>query len=374
MRRGQPNYSTDERALLETMDPEFETEDDRAIDKETKLRMELAKKQNLMEGIADELYGTAEGLGYIRAPNAKGYLAPPNGGFLPFLPLIAGIASILGSGKRGGRMPKQYRLDHPLPLTSASSFYRDLVHQATGQGMSHKRLVKLFGTKENMNSILKGKVGGSTPQNLQVGHLLMPLLRGHFAKMKIDPNNSLLHLEKIAPDILQQPVSMKHIAKGGSILSWLWNGAKNLLRKFIGNPTVQNIGQKVVGKVGEVAEKRAPELAEMASNRVADYLTKKMKRDEPEEEEEEEEYEPPVRKPPVRKPVDVELPSGRSNSALRRELVEQRRERRIVPREPEAPAPAPAPERRIIGYRRGMPMYGDGKKKGGSWTIKLQRS
>ena len=433
-------YQGDEEILLREMNPNWKHPVDEEIAEDNEIAQREALRQQMMDGIADEIYGSAEGAGYLRAPNARGtgYLAPPNaaGGVLPLLPIALMASSILpalfgrGKGrKRGGmtHMKNPVHLTHSPNMSNASSFYRDLVHQSVSQGLGMKRFHKLFaGNKKLLNSMLNGKSGSGIVDELKMGHLLSPVIYSHLQKALKGTNvhpDKLMGLVEELP-IMHKNVSGQTLSTGGSILGSLWNVAKGVLgklgnmgSKIASNPRVQEIAKKGLNKAAEIAEKRLPDIAEIATNKLADYAEKKMAGDEPVDEDEDDYDEdapkysylektrmrnapkPPALPSTYKQPSmseqlnrqkrglnkqttqkrtyaeDTELPSGRSDSNLRKNLVNQRRQKSLVPME--EPREAPKPLNRIIGYNRfGTPIYGEGKKKafGGSWTVKLTRN
>jgi hypothetical protein len=205
-------------------------------------------------------------------------------------------------------------------------------------------------------------------------------------------------IDQTCGHILDKPVDPAVMARGGSLLGSLWGGIKNIFGKIIpivkkvaSNERVQKIAKSALDKVGDVAESQAPEMAELASNRVASYLKNKLKGDEPsvskkkkrpsleEEEEEEEEESPPPRRAvakklprlpaPPRRDEEDELPSGQSDSGLRKKIVQQRHSGQAQDE--------PLPGQRLIGRQPdGTPIYGYGKKKtnGGAWTVRLEHA
>lgn len=425
-RRGHPQVYGQEEAMLKQLNPEYENPEDVDAEEEIATRQRLARKENMMEGVADELYGTTQGKGYLRPPNAmgRGYLAPPQatGGWIFPLAMLASsiIPSLFGKGmKKGGAyinkegklVPNRFlgrnplMLTHAPNLTSASAFYRDIARQATGQGMSHKTFVRLFGDNKTYKDMIQGKIGSGVHDKLLMGHLLAPLVHGHLKKALkgtgLSAEQVMAAVEDKMPEIFDKEVSPEVMARGGSILGSLWGGLKNVLGKvgslvsgIFKNPKVREIGKKVINKVGDVADKRAPELAEMAANKIADYANKRLKGDEPAAEMEDDEgddddeyYEERRKKRPVKKSFEpsatrkFEQPPASRDSSMRKKIIADRKSRALIPRdEEEAPS-----ERKVVSYDYlGRPVYGNGyrgKKKGsgyvtasgGAWSVKLVR-
>jgi hypothetical protein len=394
MKKARPQVYGQEEALLKDLNPEWQYEDDEENTKLNQLRSKEDAKQQMMQGIADEIYGSTQGMGYLRAPNAigRGYLSPPQGGFFQIPLMLASLLPALfgKGGKRGrGMMQPVFLTRHP-NLSSASSFYRDISQQAVGSGIPqafmNKKMSKLFGGSATYRSIMTGKIGSGVQDKLLMGHLLSPLLLGHLkTALKgtgVSPEHLMAEIDENFPQIMDQEVTPEVLAKGGSIVGSLWSGVKNIFGKLapivkniFTNPKVKEIGKNVLGKITSVAEKQAPELAELASNKIAQYARKKLTGEEPEvrakKGEEEEEAVVPRRKTSTSAIEELELPSGQSDSALRKRLASERRAQTEPSFEVENPA-----GRKIVGYRFGNPIYGVGKKKtakGGAWSVRLTR-
>lgn len=388
-RRGNPQVYGQEEAMLKQLNPEYENPEDVEAEQENAIRQKIARKENMIEGMQDELYGITAGKGYLRPPNAmgRGYLAPPQatGGWIFPLAMLASsiIPSLFGKGASGKGIRRQPLMLTSAPnLTSASAFYRDIARQATGQGMSHKTFVRLFGDNKTYKDMIQGKIGSGVHDKLLMGHLLAPLVHGHLKKALkgtgLSAEQVMAAVEDKLPEIFDKEVTPEVMARGGSILGSLWGGLKNVFGKIgsvvkgiFSNPKVREIGKNVINKVGDVAEKRAPDLAEMAANRIADYASKKLKGDEPAAEMEDDEgddddeyYEERKKKRPVKKSFEpsatrkFEQPSASRDSSMRKKIIAERKSKALVPREEETSAPK---EKVIVGYtRQGMPIYGNG--------------
>ncbi len=358
---GRPQIYGEEETTLRTIDPNYENYQDEEADEENEMRMKMARKQNMIQGMDEQMYGLTEGKGMLRPPNAigRGYISPQaTGGWI--FPLLMGLTSLLGKGmKRGGKaMPyRPIMLHHPPNLTSASSFYRDIAHQATGQGISHKTFEALFGDKKAYRDMITGKTGSGIRDKLLMGHLLAPLVHNHLKKALkgtgMAPEKIMSAIEDKLSDVFDQAVTPDVMARGGSVLGSLWNGVKGIFGKILpfvksifSNPKVREIGQNVIGKIGDVASKQAPEIAEMAANRIASYAKRKLKGDEPPADMDDEDIHTPSA---TRK---FEQPSAAKDSSYRKKIIA---ERALVPRDDDTQK-----ERKIIGWNWGQPVYGDG--------------
>lgn len=402
-RKANPTVYGDEANMLKGLNPDWEDPNDEDAEEEEDTRQKLTRKQNMFEGIEDHLYGTVQGAGYLRAPNARGgYVNPPSGGFLPLLPIAMMASSFLpmlfGKGKkRGGAYMKDGKMipnkmiglmRHP-NMSSASAFFRDVVQQGHKQGMGLGMWKKLFGSTNLMNRMLTGRVGSGVVDKLQMGHLLSGPVYNHLQKAL---KGSGISADDVMPEIENLPlfnedVSLDGLKRGGSIIGSLWTGLKSvmgkagpLIKKIISNPRLKKIATDSLSKIGDVAERNAPALAEKAANRVVDYANRKLKGDEPTPSKSEK----AVAKAPKASRYDdiedddddddYELPSGRSDSNLRKNLANQRKNSTAV-------APKPTGEKRIVGWDMGSPIYGEGRKlkknakiRGGSWKVSLTRA
>ena len=410
MKRGSPYYYDEDRMLLKEKDPEFE---DPRVER---VKRENAEDHMMRKQDEDDWYGSIEGQlfggqnpngkGYLN-PAGHGYLRPPNvrGGFVQaliplaasFLPSI--LEGIFGSGVNGRR-----RMDIPLKgdASTASQFYRnmfDSIAEHTSPEIAEKKLSMLMGGKGMLKSVLRKKVGGGNREGvLKLGHLLMPAVLGHLqaAKMGNGVSEMIKHVENM-PE-MNEPVG----GSIGSMLGKLWNGVKGVIGKITGNQKVRDIASKTFDKATEAVANKLPDLAERGINKLSDYYAKKLDKRDPEELTEddyenmrgklsekekkdrmEELYEREQRRKPKRPTryeddeprrssryeEEDELPSGRSDSRLRKEKVRERN-RAIVPVDDDE-------QRKIVGRHpfTGAPIYGDGKKKasGGNWHISLQQ-
>lgn len=415
-----PQYYDQERSILKDIEPDWE--DPRVIEaeKENKIKGKLYNKNEMHDMIEDNLIG---GAGYL----SGGYLRPPmayggaRGGIFPALiPILAGLAPMLlgaiagdgmanpqsAKGRKIGMPNPFYHAVRPLNLTGASNFYRDIAHQAMAAGapavLVQKKLQRLFGGAGMYRHVMTGKVGGGVHDKLKLGHLLAPVLHGHLRHALkgsgLNADDVMSAIEDKFGDVFDKDVTIEELTKGGSILSSIWNGAKGLLGKawegikgIFSNKKVQDIGKAALNKLGEVAEKRGPELTEMAANKLADYATQRMKGTEPELTKSEvkmiqDEMRSGKKKKSKRRQIEEEpeeLPSGRSDSSRRKAEVERRKEKKsqeLIPYrqredEEEEEDEEDKPEKRVIGFSNGHPVYGYGmkKKKGGAWTVKLSR-
>ena len=364
--------------------------------------------------------GHGIGGGYIRAPNTRG-------GFLPLaamlLPLLLGSGTGSGTGRRGGNMlSKMIFTNRPLNMSSPKNFFKSLFEDIAERVNPKKvaeKFDKLFAGKGTFNRYLKQKDGGVILDDMKMGHLLMPLLNAHLkvALKKASGINPEGLLEKIEDDnrsLFEKPVTHETLQSGGSILGSLWTGLKSIFSKISNNPTAMNLGTRALTALGKT------NLPEKGVQALSEYATKKLTGEEPEEkkirqqetkiaemkrarelraleraeereqrkeerEEEEEEDEYYDRRHPRRKvyeePIrgkvyDYEVPSGQSDSQLRRRLAEERRRRDLIPTNETNTSIEPVKEKTLIGFKNGKPVYASGlkKKKGGSWKVVLQRS
>ena len=411
--------NTDEELMLKALNPDYETPDELAIQQKNAVATKLQTREQRMQGIDTELYGLASGKGYLRAPNAmgRGYINPPSGGatggwFAPiamlasqFIPMIVdGIRGAIARKKAIREAKRQAQLEaqqataqpaeapagsgsqfpegyapihfkrHP-NLSSASAFYRDMAHQAMGQGMSPNSFSNLFGNKSAFKNIVTGKVGSGTKEKLLVGHILAPIVHQHLKNALkgtgIHADDVMAHLDNSMADIYDQPVSSEVMARGGSVFGSLWSGLKSafsrampVIKKIASNPTVKS----VVSKVTDQVKKSAPDLAGLAVEKLASYAKRKLKGDEP----------PVEVNPRANEPSAIqkfEQPSAEKSDARRKQLIASRRSAQVAEPEEEPVAPVRKPQR-VVGYINGHEVYGDGVKKkahGGAWTVKLIR-
>ena len=326
------------------------------------------------------------GNGYLRTPKG-GYInvpTPPSGGFLPILgslaamilpELIGGIAGkIFGNGRQMTGNHRMIYTRNPLNMSNGNAFYKSLYNDLSSQTTPEivdKKFNKLFGS--GWKKYKKMKVGGSIDGPLKMGHIMIPPLMCHLRNALkgsgVDPEKVLESVEKM--EILNQPITAAGLQHGGNIFGSIWNGIKGIFGKLIGNKTLQNVGSKVAESVGKSAAEHLPNLAEKGVDALSKYASRKLTGEEPEiseeemdkqkdrrisklkrdaeirklerqlereeeenEEEEEERYTPRRRK--SSRYEDEELPSGRSDSSLRKRLANERRardtEKRIIPR------------------------------------------
>lgn len=375
------SFYDEEKEIMRRINPAYR--DPIALDAEQTNKMRAIEGNILdpyMRTEAECLNAISHG-GYLRAPGGRGgYINPPTGGFPPLLAFAPLIASILGSGtKTGGYV----HIEKPLNMSNAKNFYKSLhsmMREKINPTLVERKFDKLFGSgwKKYKNS----KDGGAIVDDLRMGHLLHPILKGHVGKIfkgtGINPELFLKHLEDSGHPILDMPVNYQTLQRGGSILGSLWSGLKSVLSKgkdiisnIFKNPKVQEIGKNVVGKVTKVVEERAPEIAEMGANKLADYVSKRLRGNEPIENKS---------KKVVDEEEDYELPAGKSSSDLRKKLVEDRRKSQsLVEYEPKT---KPVKEERFSNtWKPGMThkgtdpntgddIWGYGKRRGG-WTLRL---
>lgn len=415
LRGGIPQTYADEQLLL----PDEINQQENEQDAENEEYQRIKRNQF----IDDELAGSNAGAGYARPPNAmgRGYAVAPNatGGWI--VPLAMGLSSILpallgrGKGKKWKGMRQPIYLSHSPNLTSTSGFYKSLIAQAQGQGLSMKTFAKLFGNKTLLNSILKGKMGSGVVDELKIGHVLSPLVFSHLSKALkgtgIDPEQLMEHAENLP--MMNQSVNPKTMTVGGSILGSLWNMTKGVLGKLTGvaknvasNPKVRELAKKGLDKAGEVMNNRIGDIGEIAANKIADYATKRMTGDEPDVEEDDEPnytYLEKVRRrnAPQAPPMpsfqgQINAQKRNLNSQTQPKRQPQRRVHRdyeedefeqepavktntyrkkiVADRKAVVPAEE-SQERKVVGYRFGRPVYeGEGKKKKvrGGWVVKLR--
>jgi hypothetical protein len=430
MQKARPEYYQNEQSILQDIEPGWKDPKDREAAKENKVNAQLTK-EDIMSGIRDNLLDSTTGMGYLTAGHGGGYLRPPNlqrnGGFLPLIPILSGLGSLLlgsGMGKHGGT----YHLQRSPNMASASSFFRDIAGQALEAGappeLVKAKMIKLFGGTGMYNKVMRGKVGGAIQGDMKLGHLMAPVLMGHMRRAlknaSLPPAMMSVIESKFSP-FLDKPVTQEDLTKGGSILGSLWNGAKNILGKvvsgvkgFFGNKGVQDTASKILDSATGAIGKHAPKLIETAAEKLANYANKEMADDEPSEadiekvqkelakrkkearaekllEEDEkrksrrgrkraddEDYEPSATRRFEQRPAE-------KSDTRRKELVRQRREKALVPYGQEEEEEEAPKQRKIVGYRYGEPIYGDGfgygfrskkklSKKGGAWTVKLSRN
>ena len=373
-RLAKPQFQGDEALLANAINPNYIDPEDEEAKEENENRFKMEQEQRMHSGIQNELYGESVG--------AMGYLNPPNvgrgvtGGWI--FPLLAGLSALLGTGIRSSGMiyrkgnpgQKPVFFTHPPNMSSSSAFYRDIVNQATGQGVPIKTFHKLFGDVPTFRSMMKGKIGSGSIDDLRMGHLLAPLINSHLKKALKGtgiPSEVVMKAieEKMSP-LLEQMVTPEVMARGGSLLGTLWGGVKSvfgklkpIIQSIFGNPTVKKIITDVGQKVGNVASSEAPKLAELAAQKIADYARTKLKGDEPiasEKPSSEGSFEPSATQ-------KFEMPSAIHTGEERKQIIAARKN-------PDTPK-----ERKILRWDWGVPIYGEGKKKtsGGAWTVKLVR-
>ena len=332
-----PQQWSDDFHLLKSLDPNWDDPREKEIHDENQVYEEENIKTRMREGIADELYGTAEGKGgYLRAPNSRRgtgadsarYLSAPNpppphavGGWvqIPLMMLANMLPELIpaiykkikGQGACAGGYAMMSR--HP-NLSSVGGFYKDIVSQAVGSGMSlqqvKEKMSKLFGGVNHYKKILNDKVGQTVQDPLLMGHLLTPLLHAHLTNALrgtgINVDAMMDHIEEKYPEILDREVTPQNMARGGSIVGTLWTTIKGILSKLLPSLTGmfgQAVGNKGVKKaVGQLINKGVPQVANIGLNKLTKYINQKLKGNEPniihktmpEESEEESENEPTV--------------------------------------------------------------------------------
>ena len=376
----------------------------------------------------DEYLGSKyQGQGYI-GNAGRGYV----GGVLPAfaIPLLTALAPLLTDGAftlgkkllgRGLAEPIRFH-GKRLDMSSPSNFYRTFASEAIKNGAPEdlvmKKMTGLFSGK-GFVKLMKKRTGGNLGP-LRWGHLLMPPLMGHLTTALkgtgLSPDDIADIVEKDYSDFLDKDVKKEELVEGGSVMSSIWSGVKNIFGKLINNKNIQELGKKAfdttmthapslietgINRIAKHAEKKLqgeePELKDEDYERMASQLAEKRRKDKVErlmkkeekkskrrdyddDEEEEEEYRPRQSR---------ELPSGRSDSSRRKEAVAQRQERRVVPRDydydDDEEEEKPRQSQSVIkvnrdipyeGWKPGMPIgRGISKKKkfGGAWTVRLER-
>jgi len=371
-----------------------------------------------------------------------GYLVAPGGIHGGFWPAAIGqiaamlLPIIMGSGKgnsKGSTKMKLIYTINPPNHTSAQSFFNSIHRDISDQHpdkvpVINKKFEKLFAGK-GFHKFIRQKRGGSIPQELHMGHLLAPLLSNHIhnalarGKNKHDPSviKRLMEIAEDHPD-MSKPVTHENLVRGGSVMSSLWGGLKRILGSLASNKSLKNIGSRAVEGLSKGADKVLPGLLEKGAEALGSYATKKITGEEPEiseeklarqqsseisklkraaelkklkkklKREEESESESDEDRPEFGSESDEEsppeLPSGRSNTRLRKELVKKRQSSKaVIPSIPSTPSttrrvktgsitkqPTHVPyDPLIMGYR-GVG-FTDKKKacQGGSWVVKLQQ-
>ena len=373
----------------------------------------------------DGVYHDSQG-GYLRAPKSGGspYInVPVQGGFAPILPIIASALLPVLFGKLFGS--GTLSTTKPINMSNAHSFFNsladDISHQ-THRDYANKKMEKLFGSGWKKYS--KSRYGGSVVDELKMGHLLMPLLRGHIRKALgrgIDPEPLLEKIEQMNAKEFDRLVTPDVLIHGGSILGSLWSGLKGIFGKVFNSGLASKVGKSALS----AAEKVAPSLAESGINKLAEYATKKISGQEPEiseeklesnknkrisqlkrdaelrklerqmEKEEENDYEEePPRRTNRSKYIDEEVPSGVSDSKLRKELANKRRttNKALVPQETEQKLykigetgwhpmmkvkveGRPIGKEDLYGWGRSFGKKKDGRMPtGGAWKVQLTRT
>lgn len=363
--------------------------------------------------------------GYLRAPNSGGYLSASgvSGGFLPALlpflvPLV--ISKLIGSGRHGMSPPiEALKLLNPVNFFKTMYQGIKLIKSKRGKNnFADATMGRVFGSGIHWKQYQKNSHGGSTNNKTEfkVGHIAMPMLRGHVRKAlqgnkNMDPEMFLEMIEKLNEKEFEQKVTPDVLLHGGSILETVMNLGKSALSKLtsLGVGKLMNlIGKKAVDTGTAVL----PKLVETGINKLSEHANKKMgvenvipvedldeelnrkkaelKRKhelkkytrqlelEDELEDENEDEEPPPLPP---RKLSRELPSGESDTVRRKKLVSERK-KAVVPVISE-------PENNYVTYenkksgmvpkmydKHGNALYGYGKKKvsGGAWKVQIVRN
>ena len=412
----------EEEHLLKDMNPSWIDQRDKKAHTAVQNRLDLDEPDDdeediLNQKIARYTFGDGDvdeskmGLGYIQPPNARfgrGYISPA-GGWLNIPILLASLAPMLfgasitqtcSKQKRGGVM-----FQRPPNLTNAQEFFKDAISQAVDSGHSvgviKQKFGKLLAGQPELKRLLSAKKGGSVPDKLQMGHLMIPLIHNHLRKALKGEGAGILNqiMDVVETDYDNQfskDVEPTQFIHGGSLLGTLWSGLKNVFGKLASNPKLQKLASNVGNKAISSANKVLPNLADLAVNKIANYAEKKLTGSEPSAKETDEEAEDNdtnfeerdtvkkiAKKRPTTKMLPKELPSGRSDSALRKKLVNQRKQKALVPIEQDDEAEhqeiptGPMPGQKVVGWNGSVPVYGWGLKKkacGGAWAIRLDRT
>ena len=433
MSKPTPNYSSDDRAILDELGvPDKRVEYAKRLNRQA---MEANQAEEKQLGVNQYLYGnqgtygvSGGYLGGAIEEEDGGYLRA-SGGFAPLAllaPILTAVAPTLidkaiegvswlgrkisghGMGGRviGGRMDR-------INTTGAGAFLHSLASEAIRNGVPEEemrmKLEKLVGSKRGLSSVR----GGSLPLGaMKLGHVVMPLFRNHLANAikgtGLSPEDIMSHLEDEPEVDKMMNTSIDDVVKGkgiGTIFGKIWNGVKGLFNKAKDSGVLNKVANSVKEGATKAWEKHGDKLIEkgtdLAANKINDYLDKKMKGEEPEltatelkkleeklkqgkkEQALKDEIERVRAKHSKKYEEDDEIPSGKSDTKLRKKLVEERRkvqqEKRIIPKEEdeEEEEEEPKPKQmRVVGWNKG-PVYGYGFKKkarGGAWSVTLSRN
>ena len=177
----------------------------------------------------------------------------------------------------------------------------------------------------------------------------MPPLRGHLSRALkgsgVEPEAVMEVLEKLP--IMEQPVNEKSLVHGGSILGTVWNTLKSIFTSDADKNLIKTIAPKAV-------------------EGIANYGLSKLKGKEPEPKSKGnyQEYEPPRRVDSMSRkfrPIEEAYPEERYTPTFLDKTVGR--------------LPGQMMEGVRERSRKGMNGYGlSGVKKGGSWTVKLEKN
>jgi hypothetical protein len=275
---------SDEKMILQLLDPEYKTEQE-----------EMANKNNASN------YTSNKTGGYLRAPSSigagacfkGGYLSAPSGGFLPLLPLLgAPLMGIIGT-VLGDWISKKISgsgigdISHILPkgtpdFASGGAFYNSMLKGMLRGGISPisamKKMKALFGHSGILNKTLKSKQMPNS--KLLMGNLLMPLIRGHLKSIGTAEHEVMPQIENQYSQMLDEPVTHENIVSGGSIMGTLTKNMKHIFKgvsKLLNFKKLAKVGTKITSHaIDRFANKHANKLADKGVDKAADYIDRKL--------------------------------------------------------------------------------------------------